>query len=222
MKKTVFFFALFTILFSANFVLAQTTISFPNVSNYNFAYWPNVDYILMILGIPGDYLGNSISNLIFRLIVPFIAIWAITLGFLKALRIFPRSANLEIIIAFTMAFATLPTGIFVAFVGFLLAFSGVWSVGIFFIMFIGGSFLYFWQWPGWTSGWQLHRLEQQITKLDQEYDKTDQELAKAHDDRNFYEQDRLARKLDDIKKKRDRIYANLRSREAQQEQRYKE
>jgi hypothetical protein len=220
MKKIIFFFALFTILFSVNFVFAQTSITFPNVSNYNFAYWPNIDYILTILGIPGDYLGNSISNLIFRLIIPFIAIWTITLGLLKALRIFPNSPNLEIIIAFTMAFATLPTGIFVAFVGFLLAFSGVWSVGIFFIMFIGGSFLYFWQWPGWTSGWQIKRIEKEITKLDDEYQKYTNQLAKAVNDKDYVEQGRILRLMDDVKNKRDRLYGNIRAREAQKEQRY--
>lgn len=173
MKKIILFFALITILFSSNFVLAQTN-QFPGFGNYQFAYWPNIDYVLTILGIPGDVYGQNISNLIFRLIVPFIAIWAITLGFMRTLRIFRNSPGLETIISFAMAFATLPTGVFVAFVGALLAFSGVWATMFFFGMFIVGIVLYSNTW--FWGNYEINRLGKEERTLRQKMKKIDEQL----------------------------------------------
>lgn len=217
MKRIILFFALISILFSSNFVLAQTN-QFPGFGNYQFAYWPNIDYVLSILGIPGNVYGQSISNLLFRLIVPFIAIWAITLGFLKVVRIFPRSPNLEIIISFAMAFATLPTGVFVAFVGFLLAASGWLSTILFFVMFILGILLYSHNWG--FSKWEINRLGREERTLRKRLLEIDKEMRNPRttpaDSRVLNnERDTIEYQLKDIERRISQIAAqrNLRHEE---------
>lgn len=135
MKKTFLLSFTLTSLFLVNFVFAQT---------FNYVY--DVNWIANILKIPQDFL--YLPNLLWYLIVPFIAIWAIVLGFMRTLRIFRNSSGLEMIISFVMAFATLPSGAFSILVGWLLGFSGFVAVIAFFGMFILGVILYSWNWGG--------------------------------------------------------------------------
>ena len=98
------------------------------------------DIATNVFGIPQEWL--TVQKIIFNVIIPFIAIMAVSLGMLKQLRIFPRSTNIEILLAFVMAFSTLPTKAFVVFVGWSLAAMGIWAYIIFFLLFIVGSTIF--------------------------------------------------------------------------------
>jgi hypothetical protein len=125
-----------------------TSLLLTNSVFAQYGGWYDTAYIAGLLQIKESYLQGA--NILWDIIIPFIAIMAICLGFLRTLRIFRNSANIEVIIAFVMAFSTLPSGIFVIIVNFLLGLSGVLAVGAFFLMFILGVALYFWNWGGGT------------------------------------------------------------------------
>ena len=97
-------------------------------------------------------------NFLWKLLLPFIAIWAIVLGFLRQIRIFNKSEKLEIIISFTMAFLTLPSRIFVGFVGFFAGLSAAVAVTIYFSMFIIGVAFYS------VRFWRRENLSNEILK----------------------------------------------------------
>ncbi|HLC39695.1 MAG TPA: hypothetical protein VJJ76_02330 [archaeon] len=172
MQKIMLLSFLLTTIFLISLVSAQ----------YDFLSYPYTQYILDILKIPPEFIreGNIISNVIFRLLVPFIAIWTIILGFLRTLRIFPRSPGLETIISFTMAFATLPTGAFIALVGFMLAAAGIWSVILFFGMFILGATLYAWNWGG--SFREVGGMERKLRGLRNDRRRIDDDITKLSRD----------------------------------------
>jgi predicted membrane channel-forming protein YqfA (hemolysin III family) len=152
----------------SSIVAAQSTFQWP-------AVW-DVSNIATLLDIPSDTL-QSPSNFIFLLLVPFIAVWAICLGFLKQLRIFPRTPSIEIIISFCMAFATLPSGILNYFVSYLLAAAGGWATIMFFVMFFVGVTFYTWNWPGMT--WRAGGIQRDLSKLVSDYKKIENEMKAA-------------------------------------------
>lgn len=79
---------------------------------------------------------------IYFFILPFAAIYAITWAFLKQLKIFEGLGRpLEALIAFIIAFMTLPMGTFLLFVAMWFSFTGVFSIAIFVAMVIAGVFL---------------------------------------------------------------------------------
>jgi hypothetical protein len=212
MKKIFLFsFMIFiaSFLFVVNYALAQ---EFPW---NNVPMW-DVGYVADILKIPRDFM--QLPNFIWYLLVPFIAIWAICLGFLRQLRIFPRTPSLEIIIAFTMAFATLPSGVFVIAVNGMLAFSGVWATAIFFIMFLGGTGLYFLHWPGWT--FRAGGLERDIMRLTREREQIDNQITAAQNAGNDVEVQRLTRRRDALDVQLRRRNAELAGIEAHERERY--
>jgi hypothetical protein len=130
MKKISIFLlsVLLSTLFLSNLVVAQ-------------AEWFDVDYLWGdVFGLPSDWLQPRMF--LFNFLLPFIALMAICLGMLRSLRIFPRSPNLEILIAFVMAFMTLPSRGFISFVQVSLAFAGGWAYFWFLVMFMGGSALF--------------------------------------------------------------------------------
>jgi len=125
-----------------NFALAQTL---------EWGDWFSANYLWEdVFGLDPTWLQPKLF--LFNFLVPFIAIIAVCLGFLKALRIFERSPNIEIVLAFAMAFMTLPSKIFVWFVSFTLGVAGVWSYIIFIILFILGAGYYaFIKWRIWGT-----------------------------------------------------------------------
>jgi len=167
MKQLFFIFSILTFLSLINLVTAQA---------YWFPSQSDVQYLIGdLLKLPKESLQGS--NFLFYVLIPFIAIWAIVLGFLRTLRIFPNQRNIELIISFCMAFATLPTGLFTSFVNLLLGFSGVWATGAFFVMFIAGVFLYA---RGWTGSlWQEKGTENRIRQIEQKIKELDEKIAKA-------------------------------------------
>jgi hypothetical protein len=82
-------------------------------------------------------------ELLFLVILPFAAIFAIAYGFLWTLRIFrnvPNEAGINRLLAFIIAFSTIPMGTFMILVAFWFSFMGGFSVAVFVAMFVLGVF----------------------------------------------------------------------------------
>jgi hypothetical protein len=80
---------------------------------------------------------------LFLVILPFAAIFAIAYGFLWTLRIFrdvPNEAGINRLLAFIIAFSTIPMGTFMILVAFWFSFMGGFSVAVFVAMFVLGVF----------------------------------------------------------------------------------
>jgi len=170
MKGIFLAFILLGLLFSVNLASAQ----------YDFYGYPNIKFIADILNIPENLL--TFPNFIFNLLIPFIAIWAICLGFMRQIRIFSRSRGLETVIAFTMAFATLPTGALVAFVGWMLAMAGGYAVLFFFGLFILGVTVYSGIIAGgWWSAANLGSIERHLKNAQEEERKIREKAVKTQD-----------------------------------------
>ena len=82
-------------------------------------------------------------ELLFLVILPFAAIFAIAYGFLSILGIFknvPNEAGINRLLAFIIAFSTIPMGTFIILVAFWFSFMGGFSVAVFVAMFVLGVF----------------------------------------------------------------------------------
>jgi hypothetical protein len=100
---------------------------------------PLASQVLVMLGLPEDW--TYIPAIIYLFILPFAAIYTLVWAFLQSLGIFtnvPSSVNR--ILAFIIAFLTIPFGWFVKLVWILFSFMGAWSVVIFVVTFIVGVF----------------------------------------------------------------------------------
>ncbi len=103
-----------------------------------------------VFGLPAEWMRAP--AIIYNFIIPFLAIFAVCLGFLRQLRIFHRVQYVEMILAFCMAFSTLPTRAFVTLVTFTLAWMGMLSYAVFILLFGVGMFWYFiTRIRGWSS-----------------------------------------------------------------------
>jgi len=102
------------------------------------------------LGIPSEWL--RLPLLIYNVVIPFLGIMAVSLGMLKQLRIFPRAPQIEILLAFLMAFSTLPSKAFVTFVTLTLGVMGGWAYLVFiFLFFVGSAFFSVIRIHGWKA-----------------------------------------------------------------------
>lgn len=81
--------------------------------------------------------------IIYNFIIPFLAIFAVSLGFLRTIRVFENFQNVEYVLAFCMAFSTLPTHAFVIIVSVTLGFAGMFSYAVFILLFFIGIGFYF-------------------------------------------------------------------------------
>ena len=80
---------------------------------------------------------------LFLVILPFTAIFAISYGFLHMLNIFkgvPNEEGIYRLLAFIMAFSTIPMGVFMILIAFWFSFMGTFSVAVFVAMFVLGVF----------------------------------------------------------------------------------
>jgi len=103
--------------------------------------WYNVDYLwTQVFGLDPSWTQPRL--LIFNFVLPFLALIGVILGFLRELRIFTRTPAVEFIIAFAMAFSTLPSKVFILFVAGSLAFAGGFAYVVFLILFIFGSAIF--------------------------------------------------------------------------------
>jgi len=95
--------------------------------------------VLKMLGLPETWL--YVPAIIYLFILPFAAIYTLVWAFLQSLGIFtnvPSSVNR--VLAFIIAFLTIPIGWFVKLVWVLFSFMGAWSVVIFVVTFVVGVF----------------------------------------------------------------------------------
>jgi len=75
-------------------------------------------------------------------LIPFVAIYAITWGFLTQIQIFSgETKRLNPLIAFIIAFMTLPMGVFLILLAFWFSVLGAFSIAVFVAMFLAGVFL---------------------------------------------------------------------------------
>jgi hypothetical protein len=101
----------------------------------------NVDYLwTQVFGLDPSWTQPRL--LLFNFALPFLALMAVILGFLRELRIFTRTPAVEFIIAFVMAFSTLPSKVFILFVAGSLAFAGGFAYVVFLLLFIFGSAIF--------------------------------------------------------------------------------
>ena len=172
--------------------LLTSALLVSSVFAQSYNQWFDTRYIADMLRISDSYLQGT--NILWDLIIPFIAIMAICLGFLRTLRIFRNSAVLEGIIAFCMAFATLPSGIFVVIVNFMLGFSGTVAVVMFFAMFLVGVVLYSINWIGGTaSAGSVERKLRDAYKRRAQLDEKMANLRQSTNPKDKLEINRLAR-----------------------------
>ncbi|MEM5821146.1 MAG: hypothetical protein QXP34_02380 [Candidatus Aenigmatarchaeota archaeon] len=74
-------------------------------------------------------------------LLPFAALFAITWAFLKQLNIFEGvGRDISALLAFIIAFMTLPMGVFIIMVSIWFSFLGAFSIAIFVVMFLAGLF----------------------------------------------------------------------------------
>ncbi len=127
-------FVITTLLFSYLFVtpaLAQQQYIVPENA---------LSFFETFLRIPREWLLTD--SVLFNLILPLVAIFAILIGFLKTLRIFERVSGIQWVLAAAITFITLPTSAFFVIVNTLLQISAYAAVAAFFALFLGGIFLY--------------------------------------------------------------------------------
>jgi hypothetical protein len=90
------------------------------------------------IGFPEEWLNTK--TFLWYSIIPILGIWLIIYGFLDRIRIF-RSA-ISGVLAFLIAFSTVPLGIFVIIVATMFSIMGVYSVILFFGLFIIGTIMF--------------------------------------------------------------------------------
>jgi hypothetical protein len=137
------FLILFVIVIIVLFIL-PSFVSYPQYltipENFKIAPLPSyASQILMMLGLPQEWM--YVPAIIYLFILPFAAIYTLVWAFLQSLGIFtnvPSSVNR--ILAFIIAFLTIPFGWFVKLVWVLFSFMGAWSVVIFVATFVIGVF----------------------------------------------------------------------------------
>jgi hypothetical protein len=96
-------------------------------------------FISNYTGIPSEWLMDR--RIIFQIIIPFLSLWAATLGLMQELRIFRSSPGIEKLMATLMSLATLPTGVFGYGIILLFNTAGAYFAYAIFIglFFIGGA-----------------------------------------------------------------------------------
>lgn len=172
-------------LFSINCVFAQNPV------------W-STKYVADTLGLEESWL--ILPDLIWKFIVPFLAIWMICLGFLKQLGIFEKAPEfIGYVISLCMALATLPSHIFVVFVSFILGLSGVWATILFFCMFIVGATLYAWRWGGGqrSAGAYIKILRTSEEEKYREIEKLRQDILKEKDPKKVSDMKQKIKDLED-------------------------
>lgn len=115
------------------------------------------------IGFPEEWLNTK--TFLWYSIIPILGMWLIIYGFLDRIRIF-RSA-ISGLLAFLIAFSTVPLGIFVIIVSILFSIMGIYSVVLFFTLFIIGTIMFS---IGKYRGWKGIFLESYKKSIDSQND----------------------------------------------------
>jgi hypothetical protein len=209
MKKQIYFFSIFFV-----FLFLITSAKAQEYGEF----WSLEYFWTQVFGLPAEWLPTkSIRDFIFNFMVPFLALFTILLGILRQIRIFWRTPAIEIVIAFAMAFLTLPSKIFIILVSLTLAFAGIWGYLMFLFMFIGGSLfysLYFVRrWRGRADIYKHFRssmthLSNEEKILSEQIADLYQQLSQAKDPK---EMDRINKKIKALKERLDFVREKMRS-----------
>jgi len=209
MKKQIYFFLIFFI-----FLVLITSAKAQEYGEL----WSLEYFWTQVFGLPAEWLpSQNLRNFIFNFMVPFLALFTILLGILRQIRIFWRTPAIEIVIAFAMAFLTLPSKIFIILVSLTLAFAGIWGYLMFLFMFIGGSLfysLYFVRrWRGRADIYKHFRssmthLSNEEKILSEQIADLYQQLSQAKDPK---EMDRINKKIKNLKERLDLVREKMRN-----------
>lgn len=202
--------ALISISVFSNIVLAQT----PIVLDKNL-----FEFMSKVLNIPTEWLeGNTI---LFNVILPFLAIFMIVVGFMKTLRIF-NSGAIQWVLSFVIAFMMFPTGGFLLLVTFLMQMSAVLAVFGFVILFIAGVFLYsgigmnrmYWKFERTGHLKQAHKkaitsVNNDIDSIDRRIKATELDMRRAIRDGNTDLYKELTKEREDLTLRRKELIEQL-------------
>ena len=139
LRFLIFFIILVVVLF-----VIPMFVPYPQYSEVpeNFKIVPLPSYaaqVFIMLGLPEEWM--YVPAIIYLFILPFTAIYTLVWAFLQSIGIFTSTASsVNRILAFIVAFLTIPMGWFVKLVWLLFSFMGAWSVVIFVATFIIGVF----------------------------------------------------------------------------------
>jgi hypothetical protein len=130
---------IFLLIFLAAPVIAQQST---DLQNYLSSFF-NTDTLANFLlpNLPPEYL--RIPEIIWYVIVPFIAVYAVIYGFLQELKLFRYTSNkVNIVLAFAMTMLLLPSGVLTFIIVQLYSFGAAFAAIIFGIVFIVGVFMW--------------------------------------------------------------------------------
>lgn len=152
MSQVGLFLLVFLISVSSSAIAQQ---SLNDLSNYLSSAF-NVDALTTFLfpGLNPEWL--KVPQVLWYVILPFIAVFTVIYGFFKELRIFRHAPNkVNIVLAFAMAMLLLPSGALTLIVTYLYAFSAAFAAIVFGVVFIIGVILWgigtSWRWWGEAS-----------------------------------------------------------------------
>lgn len=172
---------IFILIFLATPVFAQQSTSLQNYLASSF----NPDTLAQFLfpGLPPEYL--RIPQIIWYVIVPFIAVFTVIYGFLQELRLFRYTSNkINIVLAFAMSLLLLPSGALTFIVVQLYSFGAAFAAIIFGIVFIVGVFM--WMIASGYRFWGTVSIESTYVKAISNLNKDIYRLRKRRKD--IYEQ----------------------------------
>jgi len=141
------------------------------------------------LGFPRGWL--STEKFIWYSILPLLGIWLIVYGFLDRIKIFKGA--ISALLAFVMAFSTIPLGFFVILVATLFSIMGTYAVFMFVALFIIGLIFFF---RARLRGWKAGSIEKELY---------DTEIQEIEDKRKAWEEER-----DSLKKEIDKLTEEVR------------
>ncbi len=117
------------------------------------------------LGFPTGWLRPD--TFIWYAFLPLLGVTMVVYGLLTVINIFGRNRpGFYFLLAFLIAFSTIPMGLFVVFVSLIFSFIGTWSMLIFVALFIGGTIYFF---IARTKSWRAGEFAKE--SFDKERDK---------------------------------------------------
>jgi len=209
MKKQIYFFSIFFV-----FLFLITSVKAQEYGEF----WSLEYFWTQVFGLPAEWLpSQNLRNFIFNFMVPFLALFAILLAILRQIRIFWRTPAIEIVVAFAMAFLTLPSKIFITYVKITLALGAVIGYSLFLFMFIGGSLFYSLafvrRWRGRADIYKhfrssMEHLSNEEKILSEQIADLYQQLSQAKDPK---EMDRINKKIKNLKERLDLVREKMRN-----------
>jgi len=201
-----------------SFVLAAPPIGAPGGVAVPFPAWSGdigsfVYLVFQWIGVNWFGISPAVYNwsmLLYFGIIPFLAIWIIVYAFLKELRIFRRSRNLNGLLAFLIAFMTVPTNVLFWVVNFLFILMGYWSVLMFALLFGVGAYLYMIRRKAqWVSSATIDEAEAAVLKSTTNEIKMILQQKKELTEEMLYEEN--PRRMAEISKQLEKLNTQLNS-----------